>query len=152
MENQLIDEIHEQKPKRTAFLTVLCILTWIGAACIVAYNAYLFNHFFGLYRFLGDAPYINMMLWVTLINCSASLVSAAGSIYMWRMKKYGFYVYLIGQLAPLIASAYAVLTPQIRLEDAPTAVLVIFGCWFTIPVAFVVMYGTQLKHFARRSA
>lgn len=152
MEENLIDNDHlENRRRRTVFLTVLCILTWIGAAGVFVFNAYGFNENLKAQRLFGSSPRLTLLLWVTLINCSGSLISAAGSIYMWRLKKAGFYVYAVGQLAPLIFSAYVLAAANKNILSAPPAVSIVLLCWFVIPIGFLIMYGLQLKHLGNRA-
>ncbi|HBF88966.1 MAG TPA: hypothetical protein DDX39_10020 [Bacteroidales bacterium] len=74
-----------------------------------------------------------------LISIIAALVCLLGVIWMWNLKKKGFYVYIIGEIAPAIA----------------TLVLVGFGLGgfmatlgFIIPVVMIILWGLNLKHMS----
>lgn len=72
-----------------------------------------------------------------IINIVAALVCLLGVIWMWKLMKKGFYVYVIGELA------------------APVATLVLVGfalggfmatLGFIIPVIMIILYAVNLKH------
>lgn len=74
-----------------------------------------------------------------IINIVAALVCLLGVIWMWKLMKKGFYVYVIGELAAPIA----------------TLVLVGFGLGgfmatlgFIFPIIFIILYGINLKHMS----
>jgi hypothetical protein len=74
----------------------------------------------------------------------ASLLGIAlcfwGALQMRKMKKQGFYLYVVGEFAPLIVSGL-LLGFAANLSSIP-AILISF----VIPVVFTVLYALQLKH------
>lgn len=152
----------EVKP-RPVFLTVLCILSYVGNAFII------FGSLFSLVFFSAMKPvwemamqqgevqeemaempfpalfgnmvelmdYIPLMMIVALV---AGILNLFGVFQMWKMKKSGFYVYSITELAPYIVNF--VLYTQVL--GAFGALISIFN--LVIPVGFVIMYGLNLKH------
>jgi hypothetical protein len=75
---------------------------------------------------------------VFLIGIIGAVVALVGSVMMWKLKKMGFYVYVIAEIAPVVAMA--VLLGGTAFSGA-TAIMSMI-----LPVAFVVMYGLNLKH------
>lgn len=154
---------------RPTFLTVLCILTWIGCAISLVTNA-LAMMAMGAVSAVKDAVVENAevlqdSLGVTmadgaeakmdvanaaadsaiaagstvfLIGIIGAVLALIGSVMMWKLKKMGFYVYVVAELAPVIAMA--VLLGGTAFSGATAMASMI------LPVAFVVMYGLNLKH------
>jgi hypothetical protein len=131
---------------RPAFLTVLCILTWVGS------GLGLISGLFGLmsasafdgYGMGSSMESLKMIQYAGLI---CNVLCIIGSVMMWQMKKVGFFIYLVGELAPLalsfiilggLASASGAIGGGIAA--AAGAITAIF------PIAFVVMYAVNLKH------
>jgi len=116
--------------KRPTFLTVLCILTFIGSGlgllfgllAIVAAGAIagLLESIPGMSQLNGDG----MMLIV--ISAALSAASLFGAIMMWKMKKMGFYIYAAAQIA-MIAVSFSVM-----------------GLIFSL--LFLVLYFLNFKH------
>ncbi len=151
--------------KRPVFLTVLCILTWVGsaiglfgaigsiglssAASSASSSAYANMQSTGdpeldkSMATIAEASssamkYASMLNWINLICVAAC---AFGAFWMWKLKKTGFYIYTAGELIPTVASIAL-------LGSMPgggiLASLGIIAALF--PIAFVVMYGLNLKH------
>jgi hypothetical protein len=82
--------------------------------------------------------YASMIGW---INLACVLACAFGAFMMWKLKKTGFYIYTAGELIPVVASiALLGSMPGGGLFAGLGMIAAI------IPVAFVVMYGLNLKH------
>lgn len=82
--------------------------------------------------------YASMIGWINLICLVAC---AFGAFWMWQLKKNGFYIYTAGEFVPVIAS-FALLgsMPGGGLFASLGIIAAI------IPLAFVIMYGLNLKH------
>lgn len=154
--------------KRPTFLTVLCILTWVGCAISLVTNA-LAMMAMGAVSAVKDAVVDNAAtmqdsLGVTmaegaqakmdianatansaiaagstvfLIGIIGAVLALVGSVLMWKLKKMGFYVYVIAEIAPVIAMV--VLLGGTAFSGGMAIASMI------LPVAFVVMYGLNLK-------
>ncbi len=148
--------------KRPKFLTVLCILSFVGIGIsivsgIISYFSYsalasagnaLSNSLGGLENGEKAGQALNSMMgaigldpnkWalVVLIQTALNLPILAGVLLMWKQKKLGYYIYapieLIQPVLPLIMG--------LGLAGGLTA---IGGLVFA--VTFVVLYGLNLKH------
>lgn len=127
----------ESTGKRPGFLTVLCILTFIGSGLGVLGSLLLLVGAGAILSFLdsmggaagtgGGMGYIIALL----ILAAASLF---GAIQMWKLKKMGFFIYagagVVGIVLPLL-----------------------FGMGFStvgaiITIAFIVMYYLNVKHMS----
>ena len=117
--------------KRPAFLTVLCILTFVGAGLGVLGS-------FG--NFAVDAT-------LGIVTLLANVLCIVGAIMMMKLKKTGFYLYVVGELLPLIYTF--VVLGGLGAMNVPIfgeAVIIIYLIALVIPLAFIVMYGVNLKH------
>lgn len=150
-------------PARPTFITVLCILTWIG--CLFGLFGAIGNIGAGAVVSKMEAPavqssgnaeldaslskvadaassmtkYMSLIGWVSLV---CVLLCAFGAFWMWKLKKTGFYIYTAGELIPVILS-FALLGGM----GAGGGIMASLGILMAIiPVAFVVMYGLNLKH------
>ncbi len=144
------------------FLKVLCILTFVGAGIGLLSGIYsllmnerslqvlegMSNNPFG-----GTVDYTayieKMRKWgvlVAILNIVANGLCLGGALMMWKLKKSGFYMYVVGQIVPFIA-LYGLLggmMPNMGPMQGIMVVAQVFG--FIFPAAFVVMYGLNLKH------
>ena len=147
--------------KRPQFLTVLCILTFIGVgiAIIGAVMGYMATMAAGaMMGMAGDMggsdmsampgmeeamsaanaaiQYATVILGVSILGAVLCLV---GAIMMWKQKKTGFYIYAVGELVPPIIS-------MVLIGMAGMGAMGLLG--FIVPIAFIVMYGMNLKHMS----
>jgi len=151
--------------ERPTFLTVLCILSFIGLGFGLIGN--LFGLLFSkgveaasglaeegmdeaLYEIESEAPALSgfmesifggatkAMEHYTLLTTIALITTAialAGVIMMWQLKKTGFYLYTG-------AKVIAILTPVFVIGGVVGG-MTFLGAIF--PIAFIVMYGVNLK-------
>jgi hypothetical protein len=143
--------------KRPSFLTVLCILTYVGVGLSVILSIVGFmatqaltsmadtmgtmsgvEEMPGMTDAMNAIKYANVTLAISILGAVLCLV---GAILMWKQKKNGFYIYVIGQVAPLVTSA-------VLLGGSAFSGMALFmGAIF--PIAFIVMYGLNLKHMTK---
>lgn len=74
-----------------------------------------------------------------IVNIVAALVCLLGIIWMWGLKKKGFFVYAIGEIAAPIATIVLV---GFGFGGAMAMIGLIF------PVIFIVLWGLNLKHMS----
>lgn len=145
-ELDIVDELEmDVRHRRSMFLTVLCILTWVGSGILMLYHAYMYlmmaNAASLLSRF-GDAKSLNWVLMLHLVGIVAPLFTITGAIVMWRLKKIGFVVYAIGQLAPVLLSFYIAI--YLTGQTGSSEVLFSMILPNVIPIGFLIMYATRL--------
>lgn len=135
-----IADATEQKPQeegRPTFLTVLCILTFIGSGLsalflligLVAAGA--ISETLSSIPGMGDIGGFGTGYF--LIVLVLALGSLYGAIMMWKLKKMGFYLYSG-------ANAIALFIPMIMASGKFS----IFG--LVITALFIFLYGLNLKH------
>lgn len=161
-------------PKRPTFLTVLCILSFIGCAW------YAFSGISGYFTLKAMAPASEAVSnemsnaldeamegeemteagreiagalgdamggftdFAAMANNSLAqgllcLLIVAGVWMMWNLKKTGFYIYTVGQLAYVIV-------PFILVGGMAGGLMGILGAIF--PVLFIILYALNLKHMS----
>ena len=130
----------EQKPQeegRPTFLTVLCILTFIGSGLtalllligLVAAGAA--SGVLSSIPGMGDIGGLGTGYF--LIVLVLALASLYGAIMMWKLKKMGFYLYSG-------ANVIALIVPMIMASGK----FPVFG--LIITVLFIILYGLNLKY------
>ena len=135
-----IADATEQKPQeegRPTFLTVLCILTFIGSGLSALFLLIGLVAAGALASWLGNIPGMGDMgglgsgyLVIVLVLALASLY---GAIMMWKLKKMGFYLYSG-------ANVIALVVPIIMASGKFS----VFG--LIITALFIILYGLNLKH------
>lgn len=145
---------------RPMFLTVLCILTFIGAGIGILTSIWgaltlettianleasegAFGSFGSGFEDMMSQQAENMRKWGMvnhLLNVFGNVFCLLGALWMWNLKKNGFYVYVIGQIVPLVAT-FALLGGSGMGMFAGLAFL---GALF--PIAFIIMYGVNFKY------
>jgi hypothetical protein len=163
-QNQTNDVLDQHRPKALpGMLNVLTILTFIG--CGLAYLGTLYNHFFGgdpdkqidkireAQEKMGEGGFGSKMMESSIDIIQKSydnryllLISGLlfttlcliGAMRIRKLRKSGYYFYIVGELAPLVLSA--------GLFGASffSAMALLFSAF--IAVLFVVLYSTQLKY------
>jgi hypothetical protein len=153
-EFDVLDEL-ETNPtrKRSTFLTVLCILTWVGSGGAILYYGYQFFLFSALSKLAGSIGgqtngsvgsaknYAEWWTIIALVKMIAPLFTIAGAVLMWNLRKWGFYIYLIGQIVPIALGIWF----SLALGNGFGGFLVLAVVSGIIPLGFVVMYAVNLK-------
>jgi len=145
-------------PQRPQFLTVLCILTFVGVGLGIIWSiirwfsiramAAMMNgtsdlpgmedmdmeSMPGMETVMLQAQHINTTSIVGIVGC---LICLLGALQMWKLKKIGFYIYVVGEIAPVIVSAV------LMGASAFAGFAIILA---VIAVLFVVLYALNLKH------
>jgi len=160
MEQQIEHPVITVK-KRPTFLLVLCILSFAGIGFVLLSSFItLFSYSSSLATFerygsefnnlLGGTDIAQMMALTrirTIINIIAALVCLAGVLMMWNLKKAGYYIYIVGEIAPFIIST-------ILFWNSYNNPFLSFVFWIStilsliFALAFTIMYGVNLKHMS----
>ncbi|MDF2438569.1 MAG: hypothetical protein K0Q95_2945 [Bacteroidota bacterium] len=145
--------------KRPQFLNVLCILSFIGTGIGIIMGVYHLatagasqEAIAALDSMGGEdmaaIPGMESMMDGAIAAAKYAYVLAAleivcnllclfGVLQMWKLKKMGFYIYLVAQLIAIVA-------PLILVGGGLFGGLMLVMAIF--PIAFIVMYGLNLKH------
>lgn len=108
--------------KRPLFLTVLCVLSFIGSGMAAISNIFVFiNHDLvqdairnADFSALGIDPsfFVNVEKKYFLLSGLLNIISFTGVRHMWLMRKAGFHLYAISQLMMLIISTIYIYRPS----------------------------------------
>lgn len=78
-----------------------------------------------------------MKLPLLLINLVTTALCFIGAMQMRQLKKAGFFIYLVGEVAGPVAQTFI-------LGSGTIGIFMILG--FIFPLVFIILYATQLKH------
>ena len=131
-----------EENSRPQFLTVLCILTFIGSGLGVL-GSLLSLVGVGM---LGSFVITGGAIWTFLGLCSSGLC-LFGAIQMWGLKKQGFLLYLIGTGLAVLSSIITTVALSDLVSYAGGSGTVWGGFIFglAINIAFVIMYNLNRK-------
>lgn len=159
----MTEQTNEPK-KMPGFLKTLCILSFVGVGLAIISSiwgyytakaaAALTQGFADLGNQLSEGQAsgemnaamesLNSTLkWAgvnAIVGVIAALICLIGVIMMWKLKKMGFYIYVVGEIAPVIVGA--ILMGGTFFGGMAIAMSLI------VPVAFIIMYGLNLKHMS----
>lgn len=153
MENQPVNEA----PKRPQFLTVLCILTFIGSG--LAFIGAIWGYFsiqasatvlenmgntsgdtYGMMSGMQETMMkaVENAVPNMIIGLVCSLLCLYGALQMWKLKKMGFFIYSVGEITPAIAGFF--LGGGGLIGGAGAVVGLVFA------IVWIVLYAVNLKH------
>ena len=146
----------EESTARPQFLSVLCVLTYIGVGFgilsslfgwwgmkkmeeIMSNPEMMMSGLPGMdmdkmEQMMALLPYANIIFISGIVG---SLICLFGALQMWKQKKTGFYIYAVGELAPAVVSAACLGAYAFKGWNLAAMI---------IPVVFLVLYGLNLKH------
>ena len=148
--------------KMPAFLKVLCILTFVGSGFGIIggiYTALSGENTRRSYeilsstnsKFMGnisDAQLDNLVHWQTIggyVTLFACLLTLTGALLMWRRKKVGFGIYIVGEIAPIVTGILVAMAASgMSFMGIGSTIGVVFN--ILIAAAFIIMYGVNYKH------
>jgi len=121
MEEQNVQSTNQ----RPTFLTVLCILTFIGSGLGLLFGLIGLVAAGAIESFAEYLPGVSGGIFKSIISLVLVAASLYGAIQMWKLKKLGFYIYAAANVILLIMG---------------------FGIFsLIITAAFIVMYYLNLK-------
>ena len=147
--------------KRPTFLLVLCILSYAGIGFVVLTSLFSLFSYSGsqvsferygsdFNNFLSGTDIAQMMALTrtrTIFDIVAAFICLAGVLLMWNLKKAGYFVYIIGEIAPFIISI-------ILFWNSFNNPFLSFVFWIgtilslIFSLAFIIMYSVNLKHMS----
>jgi len=146
------------KGARPSFLTVLCILTFVGAGLGILYNFFtLFwvsttEGIFSSITEFDDSGELNnsftnayrWIKWGIVAGVVGNLICLAGAIVMWTMRKIGFYIYVVGQGIPIVVTVLSY--GSTFGGDFGAFGFIGLAISLVFPIGFIVMYGLNYKY------
>jgi hypothetical protein len=152
MQEDLIDapEIRTSR-KRPVFLTVLCILTWIGSGLGLIVFPFLINKYLKLLDQTHYLPseelikYYKWYLWSEIAGLFGCTICIFAALMMWKLRRWGFYLYVTGQIIPMVVIFIA----QVQGQSLTGETLGFAFMKMLFPIGFIVMYALNLKYMRR---
>jgi hypothetical protein len=132
------EQIEIQAKKRPLFLTIICIISFVGVGYTVLKSLWEINRIFT--GFMDSSILFSMYGFMLLSNIVFALLCLIGVLLMWKLKKAGYIIYLIGEVIPLILPLILMHNSFYGLQN------LILG--FLISSAFIVMYSLNFKHLS----
>lgn len=158
--------------KRPTFLTVICILSFIGCALSVIGGIYNIIQATPEHRAqsieqirtidpvladrmeenmiaLQDSPYASVAPYLSFVY---ALITFMGVLMMWKLNKKGFYVYLAGELLPYLFMLIFWKETAMMMNGGggggfvQTVMIASVVMMVVFDIAFFIMYAMNLKH------
>lgn len=159
MENNTIDfEEQNGATERPKFLTVLCILTFVGSGLTIISSLMSLTVFTPakLYATMEAnavklkstippfAEYVEWTNYSNIVSILCGVLGLVGGILMFKQLKSGFYLYALSWVAAIVMQVVAFE----HVSDSFTRNLfpIIVALNILFMAAFVIMYGVNLKH------
>lgn len=140
-----VDSLEVQlKNKRSLLLLVICILTWVGSlySLVIVLLSLAASEIFKAFQ---DVTPESGMFFFGFEILSPFLCSL-GAFFMFRLKRWGFWIYLLGELPPIIYSVYLTLALTKSFGGG-----MFFGLLANLfPIAFIVMYSIEMSKLNKK--
>ncbi len=160
-------DLNQGPKKRPVFLTVLCILTFVGSGFSLLSSVYglaaqktveeMTSEMEKAQAAMGQSNVfidaiaenaVDIHKWTILGNylgLGSAILGLAGALLMWKLRKSGFFIYVAGQIPPF----FTLFGMYSAMKDIPfMGFAMVIGAIFAaiFSVGFVIMYGLNLKH------
>lgn len=156
---EIVDTFPAEEKKRTQFLTVLCVLSFIGIGWGLASGLMNFNKDADeemakvqeSMEQMGDSEMMGKIMEgtmtmlehqreLTIMGLICSAIALLGVIMMWQLKKKGFWIYTVAQALSLVG-VFIILGVNFM-----SLMTIGIGGFFSI--LFVILYAVNLKHMS----
>lgn len=142
-ENDFLDQQPdaEEYYDRPVFLSILCILTWVGSWFILLYYSIKLGKLNSGEGELFVPDHLKMEYLLMKVSIVAPVISGLGAFWMWHQRRGGLFVYLFGQLLMSVFGLYVYLIDQ--PFDVPTTYYYIL--FYFVQLAFFGLYAMNWK-------
>ncbi|MNU94579.1 hypothetical protein D3C71_845650 [compost metagenome] len=134
-----VDSLEVQlKNKRSLLLLVICILTWVGSLYSLA-MILISLAVSDVFKAFQDVPAESEAFFFGF-GILSPFLCALGAFFMFRLKRWGFWIYLLGEFPPVAYSIYMMFALTKSVGGG-----MFFGLVANlIPIAFIVMYAIEM--------
>lgn len=130
--------------KRSTLLTVACILTWVGCVLPMLFLGLSFFVTAFTQAFAGADGFFGV--WFVFRWLIFPILCIVGAVFMFLLKRWGFWIYCLGQIPPVLFSIYT----MISITKNPGSG-VFFGLLINcFSIAFVVIYALEMNKLAKK--
>lgn len=142
---EAVDSLEVQlKNRRTVLLTVVCILTWVGCGILFTITTY---------KLIGSTvakgvfnPNDYTGVWFFLDWLILPALCTVGAIFMFRLQRWGFWLYCLGKVPAILFSIYTIMSLTKSLGSG-----LFWGLlWNAISIAFIVVYASEMNKLSRK--
>ncbi|WP_300664924.1 hypothetical protein [Fluviicola sp.] len=126
------------KDKRSILLLVICILTWVGSmySLVMLLLSLAASNLFKAFQDVSPKSGLFFFGFGILSPVLCSL----GAFLMFSLKRWGFWIYFLGEFPPIVFSVYTMLALTKSFGGG-----MFFGLLTNlIPIAFIVMYAIEM--------
>lgn len=150
-DHDLLDElsVSGKSQQRPVFLTVLCVLTFVGSALYLLYAYYTFTLISGIddttADILQDTELVNYYKWYKIERYAVILGAigcSVGAYFMLKLRRIGFYFYVAAQILPVAVGAFT-MTSIGGLGGFQFISLILSAIF---PVGFIILYSLNYKY------
>ncbi len=142
---EALDSLEVQlKNRRTLLLTVVCILTWVSCGIIFTVTTYglmataVYNPTADSSEYTGALFFLDWLILPALCT--------AGAIFMFRLKRWGLWIYCLGKVPAILFSIYTIMGLVKSLGSG-----LFWGLlWNAISIAFIVVYASEMNKLSRK--
>jgi hypothetical protein len=164
--DDLVDEIFddaEQVKPRSTFLTVLCILSFVGNGLNII-QGFVIWAMFGIFNSFTKAisssgaankgevakasQAFNSIGIVGIAYIVGAIICIVGVIFMWRLSRKGFFIYLFGQIIP-VASIFNLTLSLPGTNELSFSIFMTIGAAI-FPTIFIILYATNLSQLTKK--
>lgn len=140
-----VDSLEVQiKDRRSVLLLVICILTWVGCLYTLA-MVFLVLSASSMMK-IHENISTGLGAWFFIWGILGPILCAFGAFFMFRLKRWGFWIYCLGEIPPIIYSIYSTLAITRSWGGG-----MFFGILTNlIPIAFIIMYAIEMSKLNKK--
>lgn len=140
-----VDSLEIQLPnKRSILLLVICILTWVGSlySLVMILLSLTVSNFLKAFQDVS----VESSVWFFGIGIIGPVLCSLGAFFMFNLKRWGFWIYCLGEVPPVLYSIYTTLAITKSWGGG-----MFFGIMANLfPIAFIVMYAIEMNKLSRK--
>jgi hypothetical protein len=170
----IIDDIGQSAPQQgtPVFIKVLCILTFVGSGLSLLQSGYgmvtigamrasfkIINSVtasagtskFGSFLGFNDRDLENYLNWLQssyYAMAAGCVLTILGAVMMLRLKRAGFYLYLLGELLPIVFAVLVIIASR-KMSFMGMGSIIWSSVTILFSLAFVAMYAINFRHLRR---
>lgn len=141
-DKDFIDQFEVEKEyERTLLISGLCVLTWIGSWFTVMYYGMHIVKINDVERSIYHFDEWKLEYDHMKVSLIAPFFSTVGAYFVWKMRRFGLYIYAFGQLSAAVFGLYL----YIFHKEIEVPVSYYYIGYFAVQVVFVVLYTINWK-------
>lgn len=131
----------EKEHDRSLFLSGLCVLTWVGSWFTILYYGLHIIKINDIEASIYHFEEWEIEYYLMKVSVIAPVISTVGAIFMWRMRRFGLFIYIAGQVAQSAFGLYVY--TQVKPIENPESYY--FIGYFIAQLGFIPLYAINWK-------